>query len=305
MKRALLIGINYVGTNMELKGCIDDVVNIQKMLMEEYDYLPENIKVLRDDDITVADNFPTRTNILKEIENLINAKDSSEIWFYYSGHGSQIPESFTYSYDAANPTDNLEQAPHWSSVSNPRWYKLDDIIIPVNYQTDGYITDIELFALICRLQCPTILIFDCCHSGTLCDLPWTFCIEKDSSVKNTNDLSKDNSFNILECTPLLEIHSNNPSYNIPNEHIYMFSAGRDEENSIDTYDTVHKQAAGAFTIDFIAVLEEANYTMTLLELFKRICLRFSQRELAQHPTFSSSSKNPNYKLQRTMKQMET
>ena len=36
-KKALLIGINYTGTNIELTGCINDITNISKVL-EKFKY---------------------------------------------------------------------------------------------------------------------------------------------------------------------------------------------------------------------------------------------------------------------------
>jgi hypothetical protein len=37
MKRALLIGINYIGTKHELGGCINDINNIEKFIIDNCD----------------------------------------------------------------------------------------------------------------------------------------------------------------------------------------------------------------------------------------------------------------------------
>ena len=42
-RKALLVGLNYIGTESELKGCINDVVNIKKLIMSDYGFLENEI----------------------------------------------------------------------------------------------------------------------------------------------------------------------------------------------------------------------------------------------------------------------
>ena len=64
MKKALLIGINYINDpDSSLQGCIEDVINMRNMLIDAYDYDVSNILTLRDDAI-VTENQPTRDNII-------------------------------------------------------------------------------------------------------------------------------------------------------------------------------------------------------------------------------------------------
>jgi hypothetical protein len=37
-KRALLIGINYIGSSNQLNGCINDVANIKSFLIQRFDF---------------------------------------------------------------------------------------------------------------------------------------------------------------------------------------------------------------------------------------------------------------------------
>ena len=60
MKRALLVGINYIGTPYRLNGCINDVVNVESFL-KTLGYT-EFIKYT--DDTRDASKLPTRNNIL-------------------------------------------------------------------------------------------------------------------------------------------------------------------------------------------------------------------------------------------------
>jgi hypothetical protein len=49
-KAALLIGINYKGTNKELYGCENDIYNTKKVLLEKYGFKNENIMILTESD---------------------------------------------------------------------------------------------------------------------------------------------------------------------------------------------------------------------------------------------------------------
>lgn len=156
-KYAVLVGINYVGTSAQLSGCVSDIVNIRNMLIDAYGYNPANIVMLREDS-SVASLTPTKSNILMCLKALM-AKSSiagtEEIWFHYSGHGSQIRD---------NNGDESD--------------KLDEVIVPLDYTKSGFITDDE-FRLIVKGatksltdSCRFIFLFDSCHSGSMLDLPY-------------------------------------------------------------------------------------------------------------------------------------
>ena len=46
-KKALLIGINYVKTDYELKGCINDIINVKNKLTSSYGFKLENINTIQ------------------------------------------------------------------------------------------------------------------------------------------------------------------------------------------------------------------------------------------------------------------
>jgi hypothetical protein len=85
-KKALLIGINYVGTPYTLRGCINDVTKVKSQI-NSYGFSNQNIKILTDN----TPQKPTRENILLEFKNLLaNANSGDTLFFLYSGHGTQI-----------------------------------------------------------------------------------------------------------------------------------------------------------------------------------------------------------------------
>jgi hypothetical protein len=147
MKKALLIGINYIDIpSCTLRGCIDDVVNIGNMLTSQYGYGINDVTILRDDTPDPG-SLPTYDNIIQELQNIVAISPScTQIWIHYSGHGALI--------------NNASQQ--------------DGAIVPSDFADTGYIMDNDLFAIIRNIKCPTMIMMDSCNSGSICDLEWNY-----------------------------------------------------------------------------------------------------------------------------------
>ncbi|KAI9295035.1 peptidase C14 [Neoconidiobolus thromboides FSU 785] len=154
-KKALLIGINYIGTDNELKGCINDVMNIKKFLIYKFNFNPNNILVLTDDQVYNPMCMPTRYNILNAMHWLVKeAKAGDSLFFHYSGHGSQQQD-----------TEGDEEDGY------------DETILPLDFELNGEIVDDQMNAIMVRhlpFGAKLTCIFDCCHSGTALDLPYVY-----------------------------------------------------------------------------------------------------------------------------------
>jgi len=158
-KKALIIGINYLGTSSELNGCINDAKSIETYLNEQ-NYT--NIKMLTDETAMT----PTRENILNEIKTLLETSNENDTLFiYYSGHGSNTVD---------RNGDELDG--------------YDELIVPLDFK---YIKDDELKTLINtygKTKTNVIALFDSCNSGTALDLKYQI-LEKvnyDDISENTN-----------------------------------------------------------------------------------------------------------------------
>ncbi|KIM78342.1 hypothetical protein PILCRDRAFT_824554 [Piloderma croceum F 1598] len=153
-KKAVCVGINYIGQKRELHGCIDDAHDISNFLIRKYHYKPEDVLVLTDD-LHDERQRPTRANMINAMQWLIkDAKRHDSLFFHYSGHGGQT-----------NGTD----------VDPEKGY--DDVIFPVDYQRAGYIADRELNKYLVHplpQGCRLTSLFDSCHSGTVLDLPYIY-----------------------------------------------------------------------------------------------------------------------------------
>lgn len=84
-RRALLIGINYFGQDGELRGCINDVHNVSKFLVERYGYRREDMIELTDDQSDPRMQ-PTKDNILRAMQWLVtDARPNDSLFLHYSG----------------------------------------------------------------------------------------------------------------------------------------------------------------------------------------------------------------------------
>ena len=173
-KKALLVGINYTGTQYKLDGCINDVNSIRERITSEGF---TNINILTD----VTSKKPSRDNILNEFKNLlINSQAGDLLLFFYSGHGS-------YTLDR----NNDEQDGY------------DELIIPCDFK--GIIDD-ELKSIIqtnLKENVTLVGLFDSCFSGTVLDLKYQYLdsLNYDKYTENSKQLeTKGNVLMISGCT---------------------------------------------------------------------------------------------------------
>lgn len=144
MKKALLIGINYIGSPHELGGCINDIDRIKNLLVEKYNYDGKNIVQLTD----FTQIKPTKQNILNAFVNLVKDADENDtLCFYYSGHGTKVIDQ---NGDESNG--------------------YDEAICPLDL---NLILDDDILNILQLLKGANMsMFFDCCHSGTIADLAY-------------------------------------------------------------------------------------------------------------------------------------
>jgi hypothetical protein len=255
-KRALLIGINYINMpEYRLSGCIDDICNMRNMLIDAYGYNKSNIIMLRDD----AENpimMPTYENIMREL-NDIAFSDNDEIWIQYSGHGTQFQ----------NVTDKS---------------LMDNVIVPIDFY-NSYIFDYDIYKILLKIRCRAILLFDCCHSGSVGNLPWTFMMED-------NKKNSENNGNIITV--------NNNNNTMPNPNIYLLSGCKDNQTSTDGYNRELSQDVGVFSNAFNECLRDSHHKIDIMTLYKNICNNLIANGYSQRPVLSSSTNIPKYVFSR-------
>ena len=139
-KRALLIGINkYQIPGSDLRGCVNDVQDLQTALIDVCGFKKGDITVL-------TDAAASQKAMQAGIKALVKASKKGDVAvLHYSGHGSNVPD------------DNGDE-------SDGR----DEILCPANLDWDDPLRDDWLRTTLDGLGAGVGLtvIMDCCHSGT-------------------------------------------------------------------------------------------------------------------------------------------
>ncbi|CAG8590607.1 20385_t:CDS:2 [Cetraspora pellucida] len=238
-KRALLIGINYFGTQYELNGCINDVSNIKNFLISHFKFKESEIMVLTDDQHDPS-KIPTKENMLREMKRLVqNAKPHDSYFFHYSGHGGQQVDE-----------DGDEEDGY------------DETIMPLDFRTKGQIIDDEMHHILvdslpagCRLT----VVFDSCHSGTVLDLPYMYSTRgmlKQQILQHavTKIFHGDFKNATSEAITGEKIRRKNLVTKSSPADVIMFSGCKDEQTSADA--TMGGTATGAMSYALITTLKE-------------------------------------------------
>jgi len=94
-RKALLIGVNYVHSHAPLKGCINDIWNIQCLLRYTLQYSEDQLRMLldgADGRPPRADRAPTMANIQAGLQWLVaGAQPGDNLLLVFAGYGAQHP----------------------------------------------------------------------------------------------------------------------------------------------------------------------------------------------------------------------
>jgi hypothetical protein len=235
-KKALLIGCNYVNTNNELNGCINDVKEMKNILMNIFKYEESDIFLLTD-----YDEKPTRSNIISKLKHLVELSyNLDEIYIHYSGHGKQI-------------TDKNGDEPDGK----------DEGIVPADFNTYGIITDdilYDIFFSQINSSCKTICVFDSCHSGSISDLNYSWLSDGKKYYK-TSMTNKS--------------MTNRPNSNF-DKKIFVLSGCVDDKLSYETIDTDTNKKCGMLSFKLRKLLEENNWILTIKDLIIGLNLKLNK-----------------------------
>ena len=231
-QHAFLVGINYTGTINELYGCINDTKNVEDLLKNKYNFT--NVALLNDE-------TATKQNILKGLQTLLSNTESGDTAFFmFSGHGTCTAD--------LNKDETDGQ---------------DELIVPIDaVSMNTCILDDELNKLIRNTLKPgakLVALFDCCFSGTMLDLRYTY-----GYPDNTNE-----------------------SETVGD--VYMISGCTDQQLSADTVAPVNGKtmASGAMTYAFLTMIKE---TALMGDLITKMGTFLKENGYPQRPLLSSGKK---------------
>lgn len=258
--RAILAGINYRQSHksMQLNGCVNDALNMRTMLLEQYNFREQDITLLVDEEHEASHGFPTKNAILSSLKDAVTkSRQLESIWFHYSGHGASMKDT---------SGDELDGK--------------DEYLIPCDVYQNGIIVDDDMFEILNEAKCPVFLTIDCCHSGSACDLTYSFSIINNQFINRRVEHRQ----------------------KMKNLNIHMLSGCRDDQTSADAQfvnaDGNGTTAEGAFTKGLIEALKARNYSVSLFQLFRDVTDFLKQCEFTQRTIFSSSNSFPRMSLQK-------
>lgn len=146
-KLCICVGINYVQLpKLRLFGCIHDA-KVMAGAMKTRGYETR----IYDDNNPVTQWATTHAGLEKIFKTIVKDSFSYDtIWFHYSGHGSQTPDLSGYECDG-----------------------LDEALVTTD---PALFTDDEICEILQNInpKCVLNMTFDCCHSGTMVDLPYMY-----------------------------------------------------------------------------------------------------------------------------------
>lgn len=163
VKKALLIGINYTGTNNELNGCINDSDNLKQFLVNNKYFVESELTSMNDFQTDIL--YPSKTNMITQFNELVkfanmNQDKSVYLFLSYSGHGSYLKD-----------------------LNGDETDKQDEVLCPIDCDQNGFIVDDDLKTIIDQFgtNVTLVVLIDACHSGTVLDLKYNFACD----TKNT------------------------------------------------------------------------------------------------------------------------
>jgi len=166
--KALLIGINYTGTRAALKGCVNDAKNMQNLLMRNgFPNDGSHMLLLTDERSRGREYQPVASNIIKAFHWFMkDVRKGDVLFFHFSGHGGQVPDTTGHEADGYNET-----------------------LVPLDHSRAGQISDDVLWgSLVYALPEGARLtaLMDMCHSGTGLDLPYDYNVDTRRWTEDVN-----------------------------------------------------------------------------------------------------------------------
>jgi hypothetical protein len=265
MKRALLVGINYPGTSSQLNGCVNDVILMASLLIEQFGFTdPLNRRLL-------VDNAATTSEIMRRLDWLVDgAKAGDTLYFHYSGHGSQMIDT---DYD-------LEEEPDGK----------DEIICPsdLNWR-DKVIKDDDLRRVFSRVPkgVDLTVTLDCCHSGqglrTLTNPYETPSPNKSRTLPMPADIEARGWGKHLQ----VKTRGLQNVDTIEEQDGVLISGCQSTQTSADAW--INNKYHGACTYYLWETLRQSNYNISHVELIKKMNEKMDYHGYTQNPELNCAS----------------
>ncbi len=269
-KRAVLVGINkYKIPGADLRGCVNDVSNMQKALTELFGFAAGDIT-------TLLDEQATKKNMQAAIKKLVSGGRKGDVLLlHYSGHGSNVPDK------------NGDEADHRDEILCPHDLDWKDPL------TDDWLR--ETFDAM-RDGVQLTVVLDCCHSGTATRVvnapdapiiprylpsPWDL-VAAESGRKLRGKVRA----TVRKSTPAARKRSDVIDTDIPE---ILISGCRDTQTSADAY--IKGSYNGALTYSLVAALRATKGKIALRDLHTEILAQLKRGKYDQVPQLEGRKAN--------------
>lgn len=233
----ILFGLNYKHCSKgHLQGCINDVHDMKKLLESHFQF---KCRTYTDDKDLKSTSGIGILRILYEAASISKTDNLEYVWIHYSGHGSFIKD---LNFDEEDG--------------------LDECIVPSDYEENGMVVDDHIASILSHFNHKTkvICIFDCCHSGTMADVRYSW-NEKEPKLENFTSSIGAKVITISSCL--------------------------DEEVSVDSFSFMDRKFSGALTACMIDVLKQKTQN-NIFDFIKALRKELTTKGYKQSPKLCSS-----------------
>lgn len=236
--KAIMFGLNYVScVQGRLHGCHNDVKSMSEYLSTTFQIPCQVYNDLENPQDTTGAGI---LNHLIKIAADSWAEDLEFVWIHYSGHGSYMQDR---SGDEADGRD--------------------ECLVPSDYAKVGLIPDDMICDIFKKFNPKTrvVCVFDCCHSGTIGDVKYSWCGSEKMTVENKGDNTQAKVITISGCL--------------------------DSQVSMDAF--LEGRNIGALTACFLAVMKrDKGLAKDIFALVEKVTAELKARNFAQIPVLCST-----------------
>lgn len=267
-KKALLVGINYVGTQNQLNGCVNDVMCINRIIREKYGFGKDDATSVR----MLTDSSATTRNMMDRLRWLVaDAKPGDVLLYHFSGHGVQVA---CPNYATHKEADGL-----------------DECEVPYDFNwRNRIIRDEDLEKIFAGVPAGVNLtvISDSCHSGDLLREMVNPMIQPSCSPNKPRTIPIPPDIRNRAMGVNLKPRLRN-IWNSSNEQIGILISGcKSEQTSADAWIQKTGKYQGALTYYMSEILCESGYDITYSGLVEKTNMRLAGEGFEQDPQLNCS-----------------
>lgn len=273
IKRALLVGLNYKGTQYELRGCENDVMAMNEVLVSRFGFTDATQRRV------LTGNSGTTQEILLRLNWLVNGLQAGDTaFFHFSGHGTQCPVT---DYENNQEPDGL-----------------DEVIVPVDMDwRRNIIKDNDFRQIFSRVpkDVNLIVILDNCHSGTglraIDNMPMPNEI-RELLFGPVRNRYLPPPIDIAQRAVGLELTSRERGLTLDvaeEQNGILISGCASHQTSADAWIQQERKFMGACTYHLLNVLKNRNYNVSYNDLIQELVSNISTSGYEQRPELSGKS----------------